>query len=71
MAFFNSKNADMAFKKYQINYLIIILLATSAINMPTMHSVCHFSIFRNWVNDSDHFKNDYKKEGTHLGEKLV
>ena len=31
MAFFNSKNVDVAFKKYQIKYFIIILLATSAI----------------------------------------
>ena len=31
--------------------------------MPTMHSICHFSIFRNWVNGKDHFKNDYEKEG--------
>ena len=29
----------MAFKKYQIKYFIIILLATSAINMPTVFSV--------------------------------
>ena len=40
MAFFNSKNVDVAFKKYQIKYFIIILLATLAINMPPMHSVC-------------------------------
>ena len=60
MAFFNSKNADVAFKKYQINYLIIILLATSAINMPTVHSICQFNIFHNWVDDMDHFKNDYE-----------
>ena len=59
----------MAFKKYQIKYFIIILLATLAINMPTMHSICHFSIFRNWVDSKDHFKNDYEKERTHLGAK--
>ena len=40
MAFFNSENADMAFKKYQIKYFIIILLATlanSAFCMPLQH----------------------------------
>ena len=69
--FFNSKNADMAFKKYQIKYFIIILLATSAINMPTVYSVCHFSIFRNWADGRNHFKNNYEKEWTHLGAKSV
>ena len=36
-----------------------------------MKSVCHFSIFRNWVDSRDHFKNDLKKSRTNLGAKSV
>ena len=61
MAFFNLKNADVAFKKYQINFFNIILFTTSAINMP-MHSVCHLRFFCYWVNGKDYFKNDLKKK---------
>ena len=38
MAFFNSENADIAFKKYKIKYFIIIILlamlANSAFHLP-------------------------------------
>ena len=40
MAFCNSENADVTFKKYQIKYFIIILLATStnsAFRLPLQH----------------------------------
>ena len=43
----------------------------SAINMPSMHSVCHLRFFCYWVDGRDHFKNDFKKSRTDLGAKSV
>ena len=65
------KKCCVAFKKYQIKYFIIILLATSAINMPPMHSICHLRFFCYWVDGKDHFKNDFKKSRTDLEAKSV
>ena len=38
-------NADVAFKKGQIKYFIIILIAMSVFNVPIRHSVCHVKFF--------------------------
>ena len=48
-----------------------ILLATSASNMSTMHSVCHICIFCYWVGDKDQNKNDFLKSETDLGVKSI
>ena len=47
-------------------FINVILLATSASNMPPMHSVCHLRFFYYWVDSKDHFKNDFKKSGIDL-----
>ena len=52
-------------------FINVILLATSASNMPPMHSVCQIRFFCYWVDGKDHFKNDFKKSRTDLGAKSV
>ena len=42
-------------------FINVILLVTSASNMPPMHSICHLRFFCYWVGGRDHFKNDLKK----------
>ena len=43
--FFNL-DADVAFFKAKIKFIIIILMAMSAFSVPTMRSVCHLCNFR-------------------------
>ena len=52
-------------------FIDVILLATSASNMPPMHPVCHIKFFCYQVDGRDHFKNDFKKSRTGLGVKSV
>ena len=52
-------------------FINVILLATSASNMPPMHSICHLRFFYYWVDGNDYFKNDFKKSKTDLGTKSV
>ena len=52
-------------------FINVILLATSASNMPPMHSVCQIRFFCYWVDGKDHFKNDFKKSRTDLRAKSV
>ena len=56
----------MAFRKWQIKYFIIILLATSTFTVYIVHSVCHLRFFYYWVDDNDQNKNDFLKLGTDL-----
>ena len=42
-------------------FINAILLVTSASNMPSIHSICHFRFFCYWIGGRDHFKNDLKK----------
>ena len=35
------------------------------------HTICHFNFFRNWVDNRNHFKNDFKKSGIDLGVKSI
>ena len=46
-----------------IVFINVILLATSASNMPPMHSVCHINFFHNRVDGRDDFKNDFENQG--------
>ena len=48
-------------------FINVILLATSASNMPPMHSICHLKFFRYLVDGRNHFK----KSRTDLGAKSV
>jgi len=54
-----------------IKYFIIILLATSAFTVHTVHSVCHLRFFCYWVDGKDQNKNDFLKLGTDLGVKSI
>ena len=64
-------NADVAFKKDQIKYFIIILIAMSVFNVPIRHSVCHIRFFCYWVDRKDQNKIDFLKSGTDLGAKSI
>ena len=52
-------------------FINVILIATSASNMPPMHSVCHLRFFCYRVDGRDQNKNDYMKSGTNLGAKSI
>ena len=52
-------------------FINVILIATSASNMPPMHSVCHLRFFCYRVDGRDQNKNDYMKSGTDLGAKSI
>ena len=52
-------------------FIDVILLATLLSNIPPMYFVCHLRFFCYWVDDRDHFKNDFKKSRTDLGAKSI
>ena len=61
----------MTFKKCQIKYFIIILIAMSAFNVPTRHSICHIRFFCYWIDGKDQNKINNLKSRTDLGAKSI
>ena len=61
----------MAFFKWQIKFIIIILLAMLVFNVPTIYSVCDARLFCKWVDGMDQNGNDFLFLGTEVGAKLI
>ena len=52
-------------------FINVILLATSASNMPPIHFFCHLRFFCYWVDGRGQNKNDFLKSRTDLGAKSI
>jgi len=61
----------LVFFKWKIKFIIIILLATSAFNVPIVYSICDVGLFCKWVDGGDQNGNDFLFSGTEVGAKSI